>query len=216
MIRNQAAYDVGRLARDLAAGYGAHSAAIIIAGKLDRQTIHRVTEPDPVGVHPCKDGNDLCYNVRDFLRLAREPKIAAELPRVWLASALLAVGDASAENDYFDRAPELEFVRHLRNGIAHGNRFDIRDPERLKRFPAHNRDVRPKRPDSGTFEITPTLDGQRVLFDFMEAGDVVELLFAVSLYLSRMSAGESPRQRIRESLRDHRHTVRWFRRKPMS
>jgi hypothetical protein len=112
---------------------------------------------------------------------------------VWLASALLAVGDALAKNDYFDHAPALELVRHLRNGIAHGNRFDIRVPDKLKKFPAHNRDVRPKNPETGTFEITPTLHGQPVLFDFMEAGDVLELLNDVSFYLTRMGLAKPPR-----------------------
>jgi hypothetical protein len=112
--------------------------------------------------------------------------IAEELPRVWLTGSLLTIGDALTAHDYFDRAPELELVRHLRNGIAHGNRFEIRDPERLKKFPAHNCDADYR---NTIFEITPALDGQPVLFDFMDAGDLLDLLFSVGFYLQRMGEG---------------------------
>jgi len=192
MKPNQAAVDVGQLAYDLTRGYGAYSAALIIAERLDAQTLFDLTSNRNVGKLPRKNGNPLRYNIQGFFGHLRRPAVAEELPRVWLASALLAVGDALAKNDYFDHAPELELVRHLRNGIAHGNRFDIRDPDKLKKFPAHNRDVRPKNPASGTFAITPTLDGQPVLFDFMEAGDVVELLRAVSFHLTRIGEANLP------------------------
>ena len=191
MKANQAAFDVGRLAEDMAQGYSAHSSAMTIITRLDAQTLHRVTWNDPVGSAPCKDGTEWSFNLRDFLRLAStKPAIAAELPRVWLTGSLLAVGGALKRNGYFDRAPELELVRHLRNGVAHGNRFNILYPGELKEFPAHNRDVWPKRPKSAIFEITPALNGQRVLFDFLDAGDVLELLFSVGSYLKRMGNGE--------------------------
>jgi hypothetical protein len=191
MKANQAAFDVGQLAEEMAQGYAAHSAAITVATRLDAQTLHRVTWNDPVGSAQCKDGTEWSFNLRDFFRLAStKPAIAAELPRVWLAGSLLAVGDALKRNQLFDRVPELELVRHLRNGIAHGNRFDIRNPDELKKFPAHNRDVWPKRPKSAIFEITPALDGQGVLFDFLGPGDVLELLGSVGVYLKRMGNGE--------------------------
>jgi hypothetical protein len=197
MKANQAAFDVGQLAEDMAHGYSTHSAAMTIVSRLDEQTLHRVTWNDPIGTAPCKDGSEWSFNLRSFLPFASTtPAIAAELPRVWLTGSLLAVGDALARNRYFDRAPELELVRHLRNGIAHGNRFHIRKSDELTEFPAHNRDVWPKRPGSKVFEITPALDGTRVLFDFTEAGDVLELLFAVGIYLKRLGDGESPPRRL--------------------
>lgn len=33
------------------------------------------------------------------------------------------VGDELASNGYFDKTPELEFFRHVRNGLSHGIRF---------------------------------------------------------------------------------------------
>ena len=85
------------------------------------------------------------------------------------------------ENGYFDHAPELELVYHLRNGIAHGNRFKFtaRGRKRLTKYPAHNRECY----KHSIFEITPALDGQSVLCDFMEAGDVLDLLFYVASHL---------------------------------
>jgi hypothetical protein len=198
MKANQAAFDVGQLAERMAQGHGAHSAAMTVITRMDAQTLHRLTRyPDPVGSAPCKDGNPLRFNLRDFLMLAfKDSAIAAELPRVWLAGSLLAVGDALARNSYFDRAPELELVRHLRNGIAHGNRFHIQKSDKLTEFPAHNRDAWSKRrPGSMIFEITPALDGTRVLFDFMEAGDVLKVLYDVGVYLKRLGDGEPPRRR---------------------
>src|SRR5438876_4036846 len=98
---NQAAFDVGQLAADIADGYSAHSAAITIATRLDAQTLHRVTWDDPVGSAQCKDGTEWLFNLRDFLQLAfTRPAIAEELPRVWLAGSLLTLGDALKRNGY--------------------------------------------------------------------------------------------------------------------
>jgi hypothetical protein len=41
-----------------------------------------------------------------------------DLDRVWLVGSLLAIGDALMRHCYFDHAPELELLRHLRNGVA--------------------------------------------------------------------------------------------------
>ena len=48
-----------------------------------------------------------------------------ELGRVWLVGALLRTGDALQRHHYFNRAPELELLRHLRNGVARRNVFKI-------------------------------------------------------------------------------------------
>jgi hypothetical protein len=110
---------------------------------------------------------------------------------VFLAGALLTLGDALSSHRYFDHAPELELVRHLRNGVAHGNRFNIdqRGAQTLARWPAHNRLAWVKS-DTVTFEITPSLHGSEVLWQFMEPGDVVSLLQAVNVYLIRVGNGD--------------------------
>jgi hypothetical protein len=190
MKANQAAYDVGQLAQDMARGYAAHIAVIRVAPRLDHKAAVQLIADYPSDSVQRKDGTKWSFDTQDALVDLADKAIAEELPRVWLAGSLLRLGDALKKHDYFGHAPELELVRHLRNGIAHGNCFDIRFPEELKQFPAHNRDAWFKHT---IFEITPELDGQPVLFDFMEAGDVLDLLSSVGLYLKQMENGESPR-----------------------
>ena len=112
--------------------------------------------------------------------------IEAELPRVWLTGSLLALGDALKDHDYFDHAPALELVYHLRNGIAHGNRFNFTASglERLEQYPAHNREAWFRKM---IFEIAPALNGQAVLFEFMGAGDVLDVLSSVGAHLKDLT-----------------------------
>jgi hypothetical protein len=106
--------------------------------------------------------------------------------------ALLTMGDELSGHKYFDRAPVLELVYHLRNAVAHGNRFNITDKgrERLEQHQAHNRSAPVKSPIDTVFEITPYLSGP-LLFDFMGAADVIDLLQSVEVYLSK-AAGARP------------------------
>ena len=113
----------------------------------------------------------------------------------------LAIGDALSETRYFDHAPELELIYHLRNGVAHGNRFHFTDfgKKRLADHPAHNR-FTPFRTDTTKFEITTALEGQPVLFDFMGPADVLDLLGAVGVYLWRMGQGDPLRPEFEAGL----------------
>lgn len=43
----------------------------------------------------------------------------------WLELSILHVGHQLAANSYFDRAPVLKFFRHIRNGVAHGNKMNV-------------------------------------------------------------------------------------------
>jgi hypothetical protein len=81
------------------------------------------------------------------------------------------VGDELSKNSYFDKAPELELFRHLRNGISHGNTFNLLNGE-------------PRRPAKfKNFEIAPALHGQPVLFEFMSTGDLFDLFDHVKAHL---------------------------------
>jgi hypothetical protein len=106
------------------------------------------------------------------------------------SSASLAVGDALAAHGYFDRAPELELLGHLRNGVAHGNVFRIDNPKSLTKYPAHNRLAWVRGDLKTEFEVVAGLDGQPVLFSFMCPGDALDLLMSVGLYLIRMGNGD--------------------------
>jgi hypothetical protein len=181
MSDNQATAKVAQLARDMGVGYTAHITASRIAPRIDSNALVKLIAAYPSDSVPRKNGAPpFSFDTQDALGDAVVRKaIREEFPRIWLTGSLLAVGDALMDNDYFDHAPESELVYHLRNGIAHGNRFHIQNLKRLSKHPAHNRACY----RHSIFEITPALDGQPVLFDFMEAGDVLDLLFAVAHHL---------------------------------
>jgi len=116
--------------------------------------------------------------------MGSEPALRDELDRAWCVSSLILLSDRLAAEGYYDRAPVLEMVRHLRNGVAHGNRFNLRNPSELQVWPAHMRDAACR--SSESFQITPELDGSTVFFDFMGPGDVLDLLISVSTYLGEL------------------------------
>ena len=125
--------------------------------------------------------------MRFYLDLFRENHdLQSRSLRSWAMGALLTLGDELGAHGYFDRAPILELVYHLRNGMAHSNRFHIDAGGRkaLGKHAAHNRDARVKSPLGTVFEITPGLTGQ-ILFDFMGPADVIDLLQSVEVYLSQ-------------------------------
>lgn len=201
---NQAAFDIGRMAYRMYEGYFMHVAVIRVATDPRAATLSPNVEPSqivPVGYVVRKDGTSHIFHFTQYLaRAGSDPAMVDELRRVWLVGALLAVGDALKRHDYFDHAPELEVLRHLRNGVAHGNAFRI-DMTLLAKFPAHNRLARIRSDNNAEFEITPNLQDQPVLFDFMAPGDILDLLMSVSDYLVRMGNGEGARA-LKERERD--------------
>lgn len=85
-----------------------------------------------------------------------------------IRAALLNVGDAFAKVDYLDKSPELEFLRHIRNAVAHGNSFNFLHP--LKRTASFK-----------TYTITDSLQGSKLFRDhegdgYLHEGDALALL----------------------------------------
>ena len=190
MKPNQAAFDAGQLAQRLTGGYFAHLTAITIVADPRADAL-----APQAGIVKNKNGTEHSFSFPYYLQLARtDTLITSELERIWFTGSLLRMGDVLAQNGYFDRAPELELLRHLRNGVAHGNRFRIDDAAKLQKWPAHNRDAFTTKVNKGSqvFEVTENLDGQTVLFDFMAAGDVLCLLQSVAEYLITLGTGEQP------------------------
>ena len=126
---NQAAFDIGQLAERLYQGYYLHSAMLEVAKHPNAERLAPSPEPGqfvPVGRVHRRDGSSHVYHFNHYLAWANNNSLVADdLVRVWLVGALLRLGDELARHDYFDHAPELELLRHLRNGVAHGNRFNI-------------------------------------------------------------------------------------------
>ena len=190
---NQAAFEVGQLAERMADGYYAHCAAMEVARNPEARRLVPRTLPGqlvPIGHVTHKDGSQTVFHFQLYLDRARDN---AEFTKVWLVGSLLAVGDALSKLLYFDHAPELEMIYHLRNGVAHGNVFNLtRDGlARLKKYPTHNKLAWIK--GAWEYEVVAALHGQPVLFDFMEAGDVLDLLRSVGVYLVRMGNGDQLR-----------------------
>jgi hypothetical protein len=190
---NPQAFEVGQLAQRLVDSYLAHVASNLIARDPRSAALVPPVEPDqdvPIGRLLNGDGTpSFEFNFESYLAKAVDDSIAAEFDRTFAAGALLALGDALAGHGYFDRAPQLELVKHLRNGVAHGNRFNIRYPAQLTAHPATNAHAEVK--TSPILEITPGLNGQVVLFDFLAPADVVGVLQGVSAYLIRMGNGDA-------------------------
>lgn len=180
--RERAAFAVGRMANRFAQGYYAHVTAAIVArgpGAKDALTCMQPGQPFPTETVARKNGTTHVFDSHHYLDYFNAPEIAHDVATVWLSGALLALGDALKNNNIV-RRPELELVYHLRNGIAHGNRFNINDEgrKRLEKTPAHNRAARVRVPNA-EFEITTGLNGKQVLFDFMGPGDVLDLLQSI-------------------------------------
>lgn len=102
-------------------------------------------------------------NISDF----RENPVSTTqlMTRFSLASGIGLVHDLLVRKGLLDATPELQFLRHLRNAVSHGNRFHLStgEPKRLAKFKE--------------FEITPELNGmENVLFEYIYPGDVIDLL----------------------------------------
>jgi len=92
---------------------------------------------------------------------------------VWFLGVLATVGHLAKEQDYWDHTPELELLRHLRNGVSHGNRFNLMHG--APRQPAH----------FGQHVLTREHHGEVVLFEFMSPGDLFALLDRIEAHLRR-------------------------------
>ncbi|TCS12314.1 hypothetical protein [Caulobacter sp. BK020] len=187
LLLNEDAFRIGRLAHRLGSGYYAHSAILDIVSKMDHShPIDYTKSRDVIR----KDGTRQTFLFDYYLRESfRNVQIKGDLDRVWLAGALIALGDALEKSKYFDRAPHLELVRHLRNGVSHGNKFRIDNPEKLKTYPANNFSAPVKSPTANRFEVTPSINGHNVMFDFMEPADFLDLFAAVEIHMFSIAIG---------------------------
>jgi hypothetical protein len=187
-------FEIGRMAERRAQGYYAHVAGVEVArDPRSKELISTIPDgqPVPVGYVIRGDGSKHVFNFHYYLDYLNSPAMVDDLARTWLESSLLNVGDALDDKGYFKhQVPLLELLRHLRNGIAHGNKFDFgkgkqrqKRLERLKQQPAHNKKAQMK---TAEFQIEESLEGQPVLFHFMKPGDILDLLQSVGIYLTRV------------------------------
>jgi hypothetical protein len=176
-------FEIGQMAGRMAQGYYAHKALIEVASDPRASSL-----ASPLGDVTRRDGTKHVYDMRHYLDFGRTA-IVDDLERIWLVGALIAIGDKLSDCCYLSHAPLLELIYHLRNGIAHGNKFTFyvggSKPglDRLRKYEAHNKEAQVK---GAEFEIVPAVEGRAVLFDFMGPGDVLDLLQSVEVYFTRI------------------------------
>ena len=137
------------------------------------------------------DGTSHTFDLNYFLADAHtKPDLALAMKRAWVGGAILEAAAKLDEYDFFDRKfPQLEMIYHLRNGIAHGNRFNITPAgeKRLSANPAHTRLSVAQ--GVGKFQITPALNGKTVLFDYVDVADIVDVLQSAHWVLAKIAEG---------------------------
>jgi hypothetical protein len=181
-------FEIGKMSGWMARGYYAHK-AVIEAARDSRTNSNLVAVGDVMR----KDGTRHVYDMRHYLDHGRtDQRMIDELERVWLIGSLIAIGDALAADNikYFKKkVPMLEFVYHLRNGVAHGNKFTFKT-DRVDNHAAHNKLAQVKTTE---FEIKRNLQGQNVLFDFMGPADVLDLLQSIEIFFTHSRAAANGR-----------------------
>jgi hypothetical protein len=200
VIINQVAWDIGRLAQRMVGEYYTHMAALHVAADPGATALAPPIEPGqsfPVLHVPRDDGTQHTFLFKHFLDNIREPQLIEDFKRAWLASSLLRVGDELGAHGYFNQSPEAEpeaeLIRHLRNGIAHGNEFSMRgdviDPKTgCLRLPAHNRRYT-KVLSMREYAVDTQLNGNNVLFDYGGPAAILDILTALGWHLTRTACG---------------------------
>jgi hypothetical protein len=108
----------------------------------------------------------------DLARAHQRPALGLALLQGVFCNLLVVVRDemdqASIGPKRKSAKPLYQLLRHLRNAVAHGNKFYLKDGE-------------PKSPASyRKFHVDAKMDGQtNVLFDFISPGDILDLLEAI-------------------------------------
>jgi hypothetical protein len=69
--------------------------------------------------HPPLDVHESVTRIRD------NPQYNPDYVGVFLMVSVTLIADHLSRNSYFAKTPELEFLRHVRNTVAHGNRFNL-------------------------------------------------------------------------------------------
>src|SRR5207302_8761734 len=124
-------FEIGQLAQELFTGYMAYASTSDLLGRPELSAVLASIEasnpgpaPVPIGLIQRRDGSEIYYDLAHAVRqISASAEYQGTYDRLWLAGALLTLGDRLKVEGYFDHGPDLEFVRHLRNGVAHGNRF---------------------------------------------------------------------------------------------
>ena len=196
IIKNQAAVEVATLAQRMTSLYFSHVAAMYVARDLRAAAFAPAIEPGqhvPILRSPRRDGNAMIMWFNHYLEKNREQGTIEDFDKVWLTGALLTVGDALGANGYFNHEPEAEMIRHLRNGIAHANRFTfssavknkstgtLKHPANIFRYADHQKMPR--------HEIDTHRESSEVLWAWGGPDAVVDCLTVLGVHLWNVGYG---------------------------
>jgi len=138
-----------------------------------------------------KRGDHHLFGFEHYLKAAFEADtIANPVQQSWFAMAIVTAGAELSPFNYFNRAPRLEVIYHLRNAIAHGGRFHFTEDcrQRLSDYPANTFGSE----GMVQFEVTAALDGQELVFELLHPGDVIDVLIGATFYLSSIVDDDVP------------------------
>jgi hypothetical protein len=195
-IVNAAAVEVATLAQRMTSQYFSHVAAMYVARDDRAEALAPPIEPGqrvPIIRIPRRDGNAMIMWFNHYLKAVKNAEVSEDFDKVWLLGALLAVGDALGSNGYFGHDPEAEMIRHLRNGIAHGNRFSFHQRVKDKatgnlKYPA-NIFRYAARQSMPRHEIDVSLQGTEVLWMWGGPDAIMDCLTVLGVHLWNVGHG---------------------------
>jgi hypothetical protein len=195
-IVNPKAVEVATLAQRVVSQYFSHYVAMHIARDPRSNAFAPSVEQGqivPVLKIPRRDGNAMIMSFDHYLVEGRKPDTRQEFDKVWLIGALLTVNDALGDNGYFGHIPEAEIIRHLRNGVGHGNEFDFRASVKDKRngklkYPA-NIFRYAARQQMPRHEVDTYLQGTEVLFTWGGPDAIIDCLTVLGIHLWNVGHG---------------------------
>src|SRR5437868_2157738 len=119
------AIEVAELAHALFVGYPTYLMALQAARHpASEAVVKAITREGRWTDILSKDRQPVMFDSAMYLqRVQQQEGFQQEYERLWLVGALLTLDDRLKAEGRFDKSPEIEFLRHLRNGVAHGNRF---------------------------------------------------------------------------------------------
>lgn len=188
--KHPGAFALGQSIIELAQGCYAYEALTFVT---DERKV-RIIAPDisvgdgPSGKLVRRDRSNHIFDVRHYLDLAKDHSFIKEhITRSWCSGALITAGDLLKAHKYFDRQPEFELIFHLRNAAAHGNAFNM-DQKGKKRLANHDTYLR-WYDNSERFRIFLSMQGKKMLFDFIGEADVADILTLTAERLRDLERG---------------------------
>ena len=181
-VNEQNLSDTAKMCQDLVAVIFGFDAAITLLS--DDRVLNLIPDILPgkfvsVGSLVDRDGTiGAEYHFNYYLhQLRTEPRYWEGTKAIWASSCLIRLGDRLTHHGYFDRSPDLELIRHLRNAVAHNDKFRIDSLKKLHQYPAH------LTAGQRNWKIDFAMNG-RPLYDLFSVSDICSIVQNVGIELN--------------------------------